>query len=137
MLFLQELGHAAWRSRLPSQASTPVQPVPVEGATAPGHLDVSSVQDVRVFGQPAVAAAGLKPPASAIVDAPVLGRDPLMSLLRMTPSGPSQQHGEKHATELRESRRAQTGRKVIAPANDLGREELDREFADRRLDACA
>ena len=65
---------------LPSPG-TPVYPVSVEWAAAPGHLDVLFTQDVRVFGQSTIASAGLKLPAAAVVDAPVLGRDPFVSLV--------------------------------------------------------
>ena len=128
MLLLQEPGHAAGRSGLPTQASAPVDPISVEGTAAPGHLDVLTPQDVRVFGQLALAPAGLEPPATAIIDAPVLGRDPLMTLIGMTASGPSQQHSKQHKVELREGLRAAAGRKVVAPADDFGSEDVDQEF---------
>ena len=49
MLLLQEPGHAAWRSRLPSQAIALIDPISVVEAAASGHFVMSSAQDVRVF----------------------------------------------------------------------------------------
>jgi len=128
LLLLPEPGDARWYMGMASEASAPVQPVSVIGATCALHFHIALVWCVVVTSQGLRTVCGLEAPALSIVHSPVFARNPMFRFLGMTGDSPSPQHRIHRVVEPLKGACAADMGIVRTPANDRRIEGVDQRL---------